>query len=72
MSNILSELKEMWELLAITDIQTIKRYCKTNLSDDEKKELIDQYNKDFAQLPNDDKVKVNVLLLLSHLGITVY
>lgn len=65
------ELLEIRNDLRCFDIQTVRDYVKIHLSDDIKN-IRDEFHKQFDKIDNNNKLKIEVMILLGELGITIY
>jgi len=65
---IIKELKEIREIIKNNEIKFLN---SKNDYLDEKKEIIDLYNKEIAQLDKSDLVKIEILSILYDIGIVI-
>jgi hypothetical protein len=65
------DLNEMRNQLRAYDIQVVKKYISEEMPH-EVEAIRDQYYKEFADVPEDDELKFEVLVLLAELGIEIY
>ena len=70
-NTVWEDLSEYRKRLSIYDPQVIKSFIKKNLSEDVIK-ITKQFDEEFGELPNDDILKREVMILLGELGITIY
>lgn len=70
-NNIFSELNELRDRLRDYDMKTVKNYIKTNMTDDVEN-IIKAFHTDFDNVPDNDKLKIETLILLGELGIIIY
>lgn len=68
---IWDELAELVKILEKLDRRDVQKYIDNELLD-EKANLIEAFEKDFSDIDNKDKLKLEVLALLGILGITIY
>ena len=65
------DLNEMRNQLRAYDIQVVKKYISEEMPN-EVDAIREQYYKEFANVPEDDELKFEVLVLLAELGIEIY
>lgn len=65
------DLNEMRNQLREYDIQVVKKYISEEMPH-EVEAIREQYYKEFADVPEDDKLRFEVLVLLAELGIEIY
>ena len=65
------DLNEMRNQLRAYDIQVVKKYIAEEMPH-EVEAIREQYYKEFEDVPEDDKLKFEVLVLLAELGIEIY
>ena len=65
------DLNEMRNQLRAYDIQVVKKYISEEMPD-EVEAIRDQYYKEFEDVPEDDELRFEVLVLLAELGIEIY
>ena len=65
------DLNEMRNQLRTYDIQVVKKYISEEMPH-EVEAIRDQYYKEFEDVPEDDKLRFEVLVLLAELGIDIY
>lgn len=70
-NTVWQDLAEFRKKLSIYDPHIIKSYIRKNLNDDVA-EIREQFNNEFKNIPNDDILKREVMVLLGELGITIY
>lgn len=68
---IWDDLVELVKKLETLDADNVKKYIDNEMLD-EKADLIEAFEKDFSDIDNTDKLKLEVLALLGKLGITIY
>ena len=47
------------------------RNVKDLLNDDDKNDLIENFYRDFGNLPKDDPIRLNIAILLSNIGVII-
>jgi len=65
------DLNEMRNQLRAYDIQVVKKYISEEMPH-EVEAIRDQYYKEFEDVPEDDELRFEVLVLLAELGIEIY
>ena len=66
------ELMEMKDILRdLGDIKIIRNYIKENMGE-EVDNIVNEFHKQFDDVEEDDDLKIEVLILLAELGITIY
>ena len=65
------DLNEMRNQLRSYDIQVVKKYISEEMPH-EVEAIRDQYYKEFEDVPEDDELRFEVLVLLAELGIEIY
>ena len=65
------DLNEMRNQLRAYDIQVVKKYIAEEMPH-EVEAIRDQYYKEFEDVPEDDELRFEVLVLLAELGIEIY
>ena len=70
-NTVWEELAELKKTLSTYDPSVIKSYIKKNLSNDVI-EIKKNFYKEFGNLPNDNILKREVMILLGELGIVIY
>jgi hypothetical protein len=70
-NTVWEDLADYRKRLSIYDPDVIKLFIKHNLRDDVIK-ITDMFDEEFKDIPNDDILKREVMILLGELGITIY
>ena len=66
------ELMEMRDTLrGVCDIKIIRKYIKENMGS-EIDNIVNEFHKQFDDIEEDNDLKIEVLILLAELGITIY
>lgn len=66
------DLMEMKDTLRdLGDIKKVRKYIKENMVS-EVDEIVNEFHKQFDDVEEDDDLKIEVLILLAELGITIY
>jgi hypothetical protein len=65
------DLNEMRNQLRAYDIQVVKKYISEEMPH-EVEAIREQYYKEFEDVPEDDELRFEVLVLLAELGIEIY
>lgn len=68
---LLRDLEDMYDSMSHLDLNTVKKFFKSEKMKDTIKKLHSDFERDFVGIPKDDEVYIRVVEILAYIGIPV-
>ena len=68
---LLRDLEDMYDSMSHLDLNTVKKFFKSEKMKDTIKKLHSDFERDFVGIPTDDEVYIRVVEILAYIGIPI-